>query len=81
MLEDPIQNIEWDNCGTFQLQLFEKIFGGNAKSQTFKHKKLRKKPKNTKAVEVLLSKIFSLDVDNNERTIGEYTERKEIKFC
>lgn len=75
MLEDPIQNIELDNCSPFQLYFCEKRFGGNAESQTFEQKRLTK---NT--IEVFLDEIFSLDTDNNEKGIGEYITKKGIKF-
>ena len=44
VLEDPIKNTEWDNCSPFQLHFFEELFGANAESQIFEHKKFTKTP-------------------------------------
>ena len=71
MFEDIIQTIELDNCRPFQLYFFENLFDATAESELFEHKKLTK---NT--VEVLLNNFFLLTIENNEKTIKDYTEKK-----
>ena len=54
MLKDPIQNLESDNCGLLQMHFFENLFGANAESKMFEHKKLAKNTLGTSEQDFLL---------------------------
>lgn len=54
MLKDPIQNLELDNCGLLQMHFFENLFGANAESKMFEHKKLTKNTLGTSEQDFLL---------------------------
>lgn len=54
MLKDPIQNLESDNCGLLQMHFFENLFGANAESKMFEHKKLTKNTLGTSEQDFLL---------------------------
>ena len=71
ILEHLIHNIESDNCGPFHLYFYEKLFSAIAESQIFEQ---------NEHDQSAFEQYFSLDFDNNERVIGEYIEKKEIKF-
>ena len=68
MLEDPIQNTETVTCGIFQLYFNENLFNLDTNSKIPNNKKLTKK-----TVETLLNELFSLDKENNEKIIRQYT--------
>ena len=68
MLEDPIQNTETVTCRIFQLYFNENLFNPDTNSKIPNNKKLTKK-----TVETLLSELFSLDKENNEKIIRQYT--------
>ena len=74
MLEDHIQNTETVTCGFLQLHFYEKLFNPKADSKIKNNKKLKKK----KTVETLLNKLFSLDIDNNEKIIRQYALNRDI---
>ena len=80
MLEDPIQKLETDICGPFQLYFFENLFGAMEKSKILEHKKLTKK-----IIEVLLNKMFTIESKQNEKAIKDYIETldltNEFQFC
>ena len=42
MLQDPIQNVESENCGPFQLFFHEHLFGAAADSEILSLKKINK---------------------------------------
>ena len=62
MLEDPIQEIMSDTCGTFQIYFYENLFFPDNDSKIHKYKKLEE------AVQDLLNKIFSVDPKKPNRT-------------
>ena len=67
MLEDPIQKTETVTCGIFQLYFYENLLNTEANSKMQNSKKLTKK-----TVKTLLSELFSLDKENNEKAIQKY---------
>ena len=75
MLEDPIQNIESDNCGPFQLYFNKNMFGASMESETINHERLTKDK-----VETLLNELFSLEIDSNEKIIEGFIRTENIKF-
>ena len=42
MPEEPIQNIESDNCGSFHLYFYKNMFGAAMECELLDHKKLTK---------------------------------------
>ena len=75
MLEDPIQNIESDNCGPFQLYFNKNMFGASMESETINHERLTKDK-----AETLLNELFSLEIDSNEKIIEGFIRTENIKF-
>ena len=75
MLEDPVQNIESDNCGPFHLYFLENLFGVGTESEIFELKKLTKNSN-----EVVLIGILLLNIENNEKIAKDYNKKKRIKF-
>ena len=60
-------------CGICQLYFYENLFNPKVDSKIQNDKKFKKK-----AVETLLNELFSLDIENNERTIQQYTSNRQI---
>ena len=60
MPEEPIQNIESDNWGSFHLYFYKKMFGAAMECELLDRKKLTK---------VLLNESFLLDIGSNEKMI------------
>ena len=54
MLKVPIQNLESHNCGLLQMHFIENLFGANAESKMFEHKKLTKNTLGTSEQDFLL---------------------------
>ena len=74
MLEDPMQKTETVTCSIFQLYFYENLFNPDANSKIQNNKRL------TKKIESLLKESFSLDKNNNEKTIEQYALSKNIEL-
>ena len=73
LVDDQLQKIEMDTCGTFQLYFYINLFTPLENSLIVNDKKLSKT-----ALEKLLNKIFYLDRDKNESLVEQFTEEKDI---
>ena len=73
LVDDQLQKIEMDTCGTFQLYFYINLFTPLENSLIVNDKKLSKT-----ALEKLLNKIFYLDRDKNESLVEQFTEEKYI---
>ena len=73
MVEDPIQTSETATCGIFQLYFYENLFNPKTNSKIQNHKKMT-----VKTIETLLNELFSLDREDDEKLIRQYTLDKDI---
>ena len=73
ILENAIQAIKTSTCGQFQLNFYENLFDPDNESKILSHKKLTKQ-----ALQTLMNKIFSTDVNENEYLIKKF--REEFNF-
>ena len=67
MLKDPIQEPKTVTCSPFQLYFYENLFFPDENSKLHDHKKLT-----NIALETLLNELFTLVIEQNERTINEH---------
>ena len=74
LVDDQLQKIETDTCGTFQLYLYFNLFMPFENSSIINDKKLSKS-----TIEKLLNKIFSLDRSKNEVAIEKFAEEKNVE--
>ena len=70
-VDDQLQKTETDNCGIFQLYLFNPV----KNSQIISDKTLMKK-----TIEKLLNEIFTSNKDENENGIAGFIDENEIKM-
>ena len=70
MVEDRVQDLNSSTCGIFQLYFYDNLFNPDKNSKIQGNTKLNKK-----TVETLLSKLFTLDnQDENEKKMLEYAD-------
>ena len=67
MLKDPIQEPKTVTCSPFQLYFYENLFFPDENSKLHDHKKLT-----NIALETLLNELFTLVIEQNEKTINEH---------
>ena len=70
MLEDPLQKKNTVTCDLFQVFFYEKIFFPDNNRKIHDYKKIT-----SEALETLLNELYSLDQEQNEKAINEYTKQ------
>ena len=73
-VDDQLQRIDTDTCGIFQLYFYYNLFNPLKTSSIIDSTSLKR---NT--IEKLLNEIFSLDRDNNEKTISQFALEHNIR--
>ena len=73
MVDDELQKINTSTCGNSQLYFYKNLFDPEKKSKIQHHEKLTKK-----TTETLLNEIFTLDQDENERRVREFSKKAHI---
>ena len=73
LVDDQLQKIEKDTCGTFQLYFYFTLF------MPFENTSIKDTKLSKKTIEKLLNEIFSLNRDENEKEVEKFTEEKDIK--
>ena len=73
-VDDQLQNLTSDTCGTFQLCFYKNLFDPLKKSGIINDKKLRK---NT--ILKLLNELFSTSDEKNEQIIEQFVKEYKIK--
>ena len=73
-VDDQLQRIETDTCGIFQLYFYYNLFNPLKSSSIIESASLGR---NT--IEKLLNEIFSLDRDNNEKTVSQFALEHNIR--
>ena len=66
MVEDPLQMAKTVTYGLSQLYFYENLFNPKANSKIQNHKKMTKR-----TTETLLNELFSLNREDNEKTIEQ----------
>ena len=74
MVEEQIQDLDWNTCGIFQLYFYENLFNPDQNSKIQNDTKFKKS-----TVETLLNELFSLDDKENEIKMVEYAEKLELE--
>ena len=69
LIDDSLQRLDTDMCGIFQLYFYVNLFIPIDGSSIIQDKTLSKS-----TIEKLLSEIFSLDRDSNEKLIEQFAE-------
>ena len=75
IVEDPLQNIESDYCGVFQLYFYDHLFGLNNDTKILNHENISKT-----TVQTLCKELFLLDQHNNGNISREYIKKNNITF-
>ena len=74
MVEDRIQDLGSVTCDIFQIYFYDNLFNTDQNSKIQNETK-----RNKKTIETLLNELFVLDdQDENEATINEYTNNRDI---
>ena len=74
MIEEQIQDLDWNTCGIFQLYFYENLFNPDQNSKIQNDTKFKKS-----TVETLLNERFSLDDKENEIKMVEYAEKLGVE--
>ena len=74
MVEEQIQDLDWNTCGIFQLYFYENLFNPDQNSKIQNDTKFKKS-----TVETLLNERFSLDDKENEIKMVEYAEKLGVE--
>ena len=75
LLEDPLQKENTVTCGLFQTYFYENLFFPDNDSKIQDYKKL-----NNEVLETLLNELYSLDQEQNEKTINKYIKQQQINL-
>ena len=73
MVDNELQKINTSTCGNFQLYFYKNLFDPEKNSKIQHHEKLTKK-----TIETLLNEIFTLDQDENECRVCEFSKEAGI---
>ena len=73
MVDNELQKINTSTCGNFQLYFYKNLFDPEKNSKIQHHEKLTKK-----TIETLLNEIFTLDQDENEFRVCEFSKEAGI---
>ena len=73
LVGDQLQQLDTDTCAKFQLYFYKNLFDSEKNSNIQQDEKLTKK-----ATEILLIEIFTLDQNENEQRIREFSEQVNI---
>ena len=73
MVDDELQKINTSMCGNFQFYFYKNLFDAEKNSKIQHHKKLTKK-----TIETLLNEIFTLDQNETECRVCEFSEEVGI---
>ena len=73
-LDDQLQQIETDTCGIFQLYFYYNLFNPFDNSSIIKDNVISKR-----TIEKLLNEIFTLNQEENEKTITQFALENNIR--
>ena len=74
MVDDPLQDLESDTCGIFQLYFYANLFLPQEGSKIINNSKLT-----MKTISILLNEIFTLDINENEERAELFAKELNIK--
>ena len=74
MVDDPLQDLESDTCGIFQLYFYTNLFLPQEGSKIINNSKLT-----MKTISTLLNEIFTLDINENEELVESFAKELNIK--
>ena len=74
MVDNPLQDLQSDTCGIFQLYFYTNLFLPKEGSKIINNSKLTMKTMST-----LLNEIFTLDINENEELVESFAKELNIK--
>ena len=74
MVDNPLQDLQSDTCGIFQLYFYTNLFLPKEGSKIINNSKLTMKTMST-----LLNEIFTLDINENEELVESFAKELSIK--
>ena len=74
MVDDPLQDLQSDTCGIFQLYFYTNLLLPKEDSKIINNSKLT-----MKTISTLLNEIFTLDINENEELVESFAKELNIK--
>ena len=74
MVDDCLQDLQSDTCGIFQLYFYTNLFLPRENSKIINNVKLT-----MKTISTLLNEVFTLDINENEERVENFSKELNIK--